>query len=184
MLRRKIANSLLEWKNSKDKKALIVQGARQVGKTFSIGQFALDEYEEVIEINFKEMPSAVDVFSGDLDVDTLIMALRFRFADKQMVPGNTLIFLDEIQECEQAITSLKFWTIDGRYDVIASGSLLGIDYNRASSYPVGYVDYLRMNSLDFEEYLWAMGITDDMIDMLRECFDKHKVIPTTVTMMR
>ena len=90
------------------------------------------------------MVSAVDIFSGDLTVDNMVMAMRFRFPEKKILPGKTLIFLDEIQECQEAITSLKFWAIDNRYDVIVSGSLLGIDYKRASSYPVGYVDYLRM----------------------------------------
>ena len=89
----------------------------------------------------------MDIFSGDLTVDNMVMAMRFRFPEKKILPGKTLIFLDEIQECQEAITSLKFWAIDNRYDVIVSGSLLGIDYKRASSYPVGYVDYLRMYSL-------------------------------------
>ena len=83
----------------------------------------------------------------------MIMALKFRFPEKKILPKKTLIFLDEIQECEEAITSLKFWAIDNRFDVIASGSLLGIDYRRASSYPVGYVDYLKLYGLDFEEFL-------------------------------
>lgn len=95
-------------------------------------------------------------------------------------PKETLIFLDEIQECPEAITSLKFWTIDGRYDVIASGSMLGIDYRRASSYPVGYVDCIDMCGLDFEEFLWSMGVTDEMILSLRENFDKQIPVPKAV----
>ena len=136
MLERKVTNDLIKWKNNNNKKSLVVRGARQVGKTYIIERFGELCYKEVLEINFKEMPSAADVFSGDLDVDTLVMALRFRFPDKKIVPGDTLIFLDEIQECEEAITSLKFWTKDSRYDVIVSGSMLGIDYKRASSFPV------------------------------------------------
>ncbi len=180
MLKRKIERVLLDWKNTKDKKCLVVKGARQVGKTFSIQSFGAANYEEVLEINFKETPSAADVFSGDIDVETMLMGLRFRYPEAKLTPGRTLIFLDEIQECEEAITSLKFWAIDNRYDVIASGSLLGIDYNRAASYPVGYVDHIQMAALDFEEFLWAMQMTDDMIESLRGFFTDRRVVPEAV----
>ena len=180
MLKRKIINELKNWKEHKNKKCLVVQGARQTGKTFSVELFGKSEYDEIVEINFKETPSAAEIFDGDLSVDNMIMALRFRFPDKKIMAEKTLIFLDEIQECEEAITSLKFWAIDNRYDVIASGSLPGIDYKRASSYPVGYVDYLNMYGLDFEEYLWAMGINDDMIDLLRSCLENRNPVPTAI----
>ena len=180
MLKRKIINELKNWKEHKNKKCLVVQGARQTGKTFSVELFGKSEYDEIVEINFKETPSAAEIFDGDLSVDNMIMALRFRFPDKKIMAEKTLIFLDEIQECEEAITSLKFWAIDNRYDVIASDSLLGIDYKRASSYPVGYVDYLNMYGLDFEEYLWAMGINDDMIDLLRSCLENKNPVPTAI----
>lgn len=180
MLKRKLTAKLIEWKNNTHKKSLVVQGARQIGKTFIIHEFALNNYKETIEINFKEMPSLKEVFEGDLNVDNMIMSLRFRFPEKKFEEGNTIIFLDEIQECPEAITSLKFWTIDKRYDVIASGSLLGIDYNRPSSYPVGYVDFLKMTGLDFEEYLWAVGIQEDMIQMLRDYLKKKKAIPDSI----
>ena len=171
-MRRKISEKIKKWSALKDRKCLVVQGARQVGKTYSIERFAEENYDEVIEINFKELPSAADIFAGDLSVDAMIMAMRFRFPEKKLLPGKCLIFLDEIQECQEAITSLKFWAIDNRYDVIASGSLLGIDYKRASSYPVGYVDYIKMNGMDFEEFLWGLGVTDDMIDTLRSYLHK------------
>ena len=180
MLKRKLTAKLIEWKNNNHKKSLVVQGARQIGKTFIIHEFALNNYKETIEINFKEMPSLKEVFEGDLNVDNMIMSLRFRFPEKKFEEGNTIIFLDEIQECPEAITSLKFWTIDKRYDVIASGSLLGIDYNRPASYPVGYVDFLKMTGLDFEEYLWAVGIQEDMIQMLRDYLKKKKAIPDSI----
>ena len=180
MLRRKIESFLSDWKSSKNKKCLIVKGARQIGKTFSIRDFGATHYDEILEINFKETPSAAEVFAGDLDVETMLMGLRFRYPDKKIEPGKTLIFLDEIQECEEAITSLKFWALDNRYDVIASGSLLGIDYKRASSYPVGYVDHIQMYALDFEEYLWSMQVSDDMVDSLKSMFDDKKVIPEAV----
>jgi len=180
MLRRKATTAIENWVKTKKNKALVIQGARQTGKTYIIERFAEDNYEELVEINFKQMPSAMDIFSGDLTVDNMVMAMRFRFPDKKMVPGKTLIFLDEIQECEEAITSLKFWALDNRYDVIVSGSLLGIDYKRASSYPVGYVDYQRMYGIDFEEFLWAMGISEDMIDNIKGYLHNHEVIPTAI----
>ena len=180
MLRRKIFIQLKSWVENKERKCLVLQGARQTGKTYAIERFAESHYEEIVEINFKETPSAADIFSGDLTVENMIMSLRFRFPDKKIDPEKTLIFLDEIQECQEAITSLKFWAIDNRYDVIASGSLLGIDYKRASSYPVGYVDYLNMYGLDFEEFLWGIGISEDMIKTLRGYIDSKKPIPDSI----
>ncbi|SEA38630.1 hypothetical protein SAMN05216349_11113 [Oribacterium sp. KHPX15] len=180
MLRRKIFTQLRSWAENKEKKCLVLQGARQTGKTYAIERFAESHYGEIVEINFKETPSASDIFSGDLTVDNMVMALRFRFPDKKIDPEKTLIFLDEIQECQEAITSLKFWATDNRYDVIASGSLLGIDYKRASSYPVGYVDYLNMYGLDFEEFLWGIGISDDMIKTLRGYIDSKKPVPDPI----
>ncbi len=180
MLERKISKQLSDWADRKDKKCLVVQGARQVGKTFAIERFAEERYEEVMEINFKQMPSAGEIFSGDLTVDNMVMAMRFRFPEKKIATGTTLIFLDEIQECEEAITSLKFWATDNRYDVIASGSLLGIDYKRASSYPVGYVDYIKMYGLDFEEFLWGMGVPHDMTISIRGYLQSKTEIPAAV----
>lgn len=180
MIKRKQTDDLKNWKETKDKKCLVVQGARQIGKTFIIERFAEENYEEFVEINFKETPSAMEIFSGDLTVEKMVMAMRFRFPDKKVLPGRTLIFLDEIQECQEAITSLKFWAIDNGYDVIASGSLLGIDYKRASSYPVGYVDYLKMYGVDFEEFLWSLGISEDMTDFLKEFLNSKTAIPEAI----
>ena len=180
MLKRKATKDIKKWVESKDRKCLVVQGARQTGKTYIIERFAEENYEEYVEINFKQMPSARDIFSGDLTVDNMVMAMRFRFPEKKIVPGKTMIFLDEIQECQEALTSLKFWALDNRFDVIASASLLGIDYKRASSYPVGYVDYLKMDGLDFEEFLWGMGITGDMIETLRGYLESRTAIPEAI----
>ena len=180
MLKRKILTQLENWSRNHEKKCLVVRGARQTGKTYIIQHFAGECYDEMVEINFKQTPSATEIFSEDLDVDNLVMAIRFRFPGKKITPKKTLIFLDEIQECPEAITSLKFWAIDGRYDVIASGSLLGIDYKRASSYPVGYVDFLTMHGLDFEEFLWANGITEDMISSLRGFMSDKMPIPNSI----
>ena len=175
MLKRKITHSIKKWVDSKSRKCLVIQGARQTGKTYIVERFAEENYEEIVEINFKQIPSAMDIFS-----DNMIMAMRFRFPEKKIIPGKTLIFLDEIQECQEAITSLKFWALDNRFDVIASGSLLGIDYKRASSYPVGYVDYLKMYGIDFEEFLWGMGISEDMIMNLCRYIDSKDIVPEAI----
>ena len=180
MLKRKITHSIKKWVDSKSRKCLVIQGARQTGKTYIVERFAEENYEEIVEINFKQIPSAMDIFSDDLTVDNMIMAMRFRFPEKKIIPGKTLIFLDEIQECQEAITSLKFWALDNRFDVIASGSLLGIDYKRASSYPVGYVDYLKMYGIDFEEFLWGMGISEDMIMNLCRYIDSKDIVPEAI----
>ena len=180
MLKRKITHSIKKWVDSKSRKCLVIQGARQTGKTYIVERFAEENYEEIVEINFKQIPSAMDIFSDDLTVDNMIMAMRFRFPEKKIIPGKTLIFLDEIQECQEAITSLKFWALDSRFDVIASGSLLGIDYKRASSYPVGYVDYLKMYGIDFEEFLWGMGISEDMIMNLCRYIDSKDIVPEAI----
>ncbi|MDO4500533.1 MAG: ATP-binding protein [Erysipelotrichaceae bacterium] len=180
MIKRKATADIKKWLREKHKKCLVIQGARQTGKTFTVENFANENYEELLEINFKESPSAKEIFSGDLTVETMLMAMRFRFPDKKIIPGKTLIFLDEIQECEEAITSLKFWAIDNHFDVIASGSLLGIDYKRASSYPVGYVDYYKMQGVDFEEFLWANGIGEEMISGVRQYIEDKKALPEAV----
>lgn len=180
MLKRKATDEMKRWLKGKHRKCLMVQGARQVGKTYVIERFGEENFEETLEINFKETSSAKEIFSGDLDVATMLRAMRFRYPEKRIIPGKTLIFLDEIQECPEAITSLKFFATDDGFDVIASGSLLGIDYNRPSSYPVGYVDYLQMHGLDFEEFLWARGISEELIDGFKAYLGGEKAIPPSI----
>ncbi len=180
MLKRKASALIKKWLDTKKSKCLVVQGARQTGKTYTVRHFAQEHCEELVEINFKQLPSAKDIFEGDLTVENMVMAMRFRFPEKKLLPGRCLIFLDEIQECQEAVTSLKFWAQDNRYDVIASGSLLGIDYKRASSYPVGYVDYLQMHGVDFEEFLWGMGISGEMIAELCRYMHEQKPVPAAI----
>lgn len=180
MLERKIQEQLQEWKDRSNRKSLVVSGARQVGKTYAVERFGRECYPETIIVNFKETPSAASIFRGDLSVDGMVQAFRFRYPEYEVAPGRTLLFLDEIQECSEAITSLKFWTADGRYDVVASGSMLGIDYNRPSSYPVGYVDYLTLHGLDFEEFLWAQGLGRDLTSMVRQQFEAREPVPTAI----
>lgn len=176
-LKRKITKDIKEWMESKERKCLIISGAKGVGKTYTIEQFAKENFEEYVRINFREMPSAADIFAGDLTVEHMLMLMKFRFPEKEFIPRKTLIFLDEIQECPEAITSLKFWALDNRFDIIASGSLLGVDYKRPSSYPVGYVDYLKMHGLDFEEFLWGMGENKTEVKNLYRYLEVESEIP-------
>ena len=177
MLQRNIYDSLKEWKERKSgKKCLVVRGARQVGKTYIVERFGENEYDSFIEINFLRNPGMKDIFSGDLDANSLIRNFSLYKPDAVFTEGKTLLFIDEIQECPEAVTSLKFWAEDGRFDVIASGSMLGIDYKRPSSYPVGYVDYLDMTALDFHEFLKAMGVGTDVLSYVKECFEDKKAI--------
>ncbi len=177
MLKRKIEKELLKWKNKKDKMCLVVKGARQVGKTYIIDKFARENYSNYIYMNFDEMPSYKDIFKGDLDTETIIKQITLNVPNVNLVPNETIIFLDEIQNCPRARTALKFLSIDKRFDVIASSSLLGINYKEVPSFPVGYVENFEMHSLDFEEFLWANGISNSGIDLLREYFEKDEEVP-------
>jgi len=179
-LERKAYTQIAEWKKSKNQKCLLVRGARQVGKSFVVSLFAKNNYKEVLSINFKETPDASQIFSGNLDIGSMLLAMHFRYPELSITPENTLIFLDEIQECEEAITSLKFWAADNRFDVIASGSMLGIDYRRASSFPVGYVDYIDMYGLDFEEFLWSQNVNREMTSALKTMFMNHTPVPDAI----
>lgn len=180
MLRRKISEKLRIWKQSEHKMCLLVEGARQVGKTFSILEFGHEEYQNLVYLNFEESPEYRQIFDGGLSVDELIAQISLFVPDVRMVPRETLIFLDEIQSCPNARTALKFLSIDGRFDVIASGSLLGIGYADVSSFPVGYVDRLKMTSLDFEEFLWARGVDEAGVAYLKGYFDSGDPVPQAV----
>ena len=172
MLRRKFYNKLLEWKKKEKKMPLLVKGARQVGKTFIIRQFA-KTYATYVELNFLENPEHCRVFEGALDAASIYSRLTLIVKDVRLVPGNTLIFLDEIQKCGAARTALKFLAEDGRYDIVASGSLLGIQQNGVASIPVGYEEMAVMHSLDLEEFLWAKGYGEDHVASVREAFAEH-----------
>ena len=180
MFRREITTSLNEWKEDSGHKCLMVRGARQVGKTFSVSEFGRANYESFININFLETPSLMKVFSQDLDTDTLIRNFSLYLPEAKFIPGNTLLFLDEIQECPEAITSLKFWNEDSRFDVIASGSMLGIDYKRPTSYPVGAVQYMDMFAMNFREFLSAGNIGNEIMDLLKDCFHKCEQVPWAI----
>lgn len=179
MLKRKIEQDLIKWKNTENHKPLIVKGCRQCGKTYSVKKFAEENYKYVVYINFFSNPDYVSVFSGSLEVDNLTMMMSAVLGPNVMfVPNETVIILDEIQECPEARTALKFFKTDGRYDVIGTGSLLGVKgYGKEpKSVPVGYETVITMYPLDFEEFLWANGINEMLIEKLKE----HLIAKTPV----
>ncbi|MDO5141189.1 MAG: AAA family ATPase [Eubacteriales bacterium] len=180
MLKRKIEQRLADWKNSENRKPLIIKGCRQCGKTFSVLDFAKKNYKNVIYLNFFQNPDYASVFSGSLEVDNIVMLLSALLGSEAVFEsGQTVIVLDEIQECPEARTALKFFRIDGRYDVIGTGSLLGVKgYGKEpKSIPVGSETVIDMYPLDFEEFLWANGITDPVIEMLKHCLEKELPVP-------
>ncbi len=185
MLERKVMTDLLNWKNTKNRKCLIVEGARQIGKSFIIREFGKKNYKYYVEINFFKNENYKEIFSGSLNGKDIESKIKFIVPDaKDMVPGETLIFLDEIQFCPNAMTALKFLTIDGRYDYIVSGSLYGLKNKEVKSYPVGYVTHLKMHSLDFEEFLLAMNVPKSSIEELKNNFlTKTPVHPSTHNVM-
>ena len=188
MLKRKIEDKLKAWKHSKKRKPLILKGVRQCGKTSSVLEFAHANYEHVIYLNFFQHPEYKDAFAGGLDVDGILLQLSaFGSLDAKYVPGKTLLVFDEIQDCPDARTSLKFFKEDGRYDVIGTGSLLGVSgYGKMPrSVPVGSETIIDMYPMDFEEFLWANGIQDGHIELLRQCLKTETAVPAALhTRMR
>ena len=166
LLKRKIDAYLATWKGNPDRKPLIVKGARQIGKTRSIEQFARKNYKNVILINFVEQKRYKAIFDDGFEVDTILKNISLLNPEFMFVPGETIFFFDELQACPNCATSLKFFKLDGRFDVICSGSLMGINYKEIESNSVGYKDDYEMYSMDFEEFLWAKGYQDDFIEEL------------------
>ena len=161
-LKRKIDKYLFDWKTNPDHKPLIIKGARQVGKTKSIENFAKRNYESIVEINFAEYPVYKQIVENGYSAEAVIKNISRINPAARFIKGKTLIFFDEIQEFPDIATSLKFFSLDGNYDVICSGSLLGIHYKEISSISVGYKTEIEMRSLDFEEFLWALGYDDSV----------------------
>lgn len=171
MLERKIEQRLQEWKCSPNRKPLLIKGCRQCGKTYSVLDFAKKNYKHVVYLNFFENPDYCSVFEGSLEIDNITMLLSALLGSEAVFePGKTILVLDEIQECPDARTALKFFHLDGRYDVIGTGSLLGVrGYGKEpKSIPVGYETTIDMSPLDFEEFLWANGISEVVIDSLQK----------------
>lgn len=180
MLKRKIENTLLNWLKTENRNPLILKGCRQCGKTFSVLRFAQQHYKHVVYLNFFENPDYKTIFEGSLKVDDVVLMMSaFVGTDVRFVPHKTVIVLDEIQECPRARAALKFFKLDGRFDVLATGSLLGISGYRSVDYsvPVGYETIIDMFPLDFEEFLWANGIENSLIALLKRCLEEEKPIP-------
>ena len=183
MLKRKMLQSLLEWKRTHRNECLLINGARQVGKSFIVNAFAEENYESFIAIDFVRNPEYKDIFSGSLKADEIYSRISLLIPGVQLIQGNTLIFLDEIQECPEARSALKYLAQDGRFDVIGSGSLLGIRFRNlaeAPSLPVGYERQITLHPLDFEEFLWARGYKDNSIGKLREYFINKEPVPWAI----
>lgn len=185
MLRRKIYDELLTWKENRGRECLVIKGARQIGKTYLVELFGKNEYESFIELNFLKQPSLKSIFDGELSSESIYKRISAVLPNVRLVSGKTLIFLDEIQKCANARTALKFLAEDRRFDVVASGSLLGLHYGQdadedvteVASIPVGYERQIMMYSLDFEEFLWAYGYDENTVGYLRDLFNRRERVP-------
>ena len=185
MLRRKAYDDLLNWKNHKSHESLLIKGARQIGKTYLVREFGKNEYENYIEINFLKNPSLKTIFEGELTAEEIYKKMSAHLPSINLVKGKTLIFLDEIQKCAKARTALKFLAEDDSFDIICSGSLLGLHYGQdddkeveeVESVPVGFERQLIMYSMDFREFLWAYGYKDEDIAYLKSFYDSKQKIP-------
>ena len=166
LLKRKVDTYLTNWKKNPDRKPLIIKGARQIGKTRSIEWFASQNYKNVILINFVEQTKYREIFNDGFEVDNILKNISLLNPEFKFIPGETIFFFDELQACPNCATSLKFFKLDGRFDVICSGSLMGISYKEIESNSVGYKEDYEMHSMDFEEFLWAKGYSEEFIDGL------------------
>ena len=174
MLYRKFYDELIKWHKREKKLAFVIDGARQIGKTTIVRQFAKDVYgDNFAEINFINTPSAKGIFAGeDLSADGIISRLTL-FLRRPLTPHKTLVFFDEVQECPEVRTAIKFLVEDGRFDYIESGSLLGINYKEILSYAVGYEESRTMYPMDFEEFAIANGVQKETLDMLKNHYEKR-----------
>ncbi|MBQ9094430.1 MAG: ATP-binding protein [Prevotella sp.] len=185
MFRRKIEKQLLEWKKNRDKMPLVIKGCRQCGKTSSVLDFAYKNYKNVVYLDFFQNPEYKTIFDGSLEIDNLVINISTLVPSARLVPGDTCLVFDEIQDCPRARTSLKFFKTDGRFDVICTGSLLGVcgyksqdaDADRFAPVPVGYETIVDMYPMDFEEWLWANGIQEAVIKKLEECLVSFTPVP-------
>lgn len=177
----KNANVMLERKISRyiehfyevNKGALLLSGARQIGKTYSVRRFAEKKFNSFIEINFVDNPDAVGIFSNAKNSSDILLRLS-AFVNQPLIKGETLIFFDEVQLCPEIVTAIKFLVDDGRYRYIMSGSLLGVELNNLRSVPVGYMEVKEMYPLDLEEFMWAVGVNEDVIASLKKSWEEKK----------
>ena len=174
MVKRK-ADELIRNFILNDRRSLLITGARQVGKTFSIRKVGKECFDNVVEINFVEQPDAIELFNEQKGAKDLLLRLS-AFTKKPLVPGKTLIFFDEVQECKEIVTAIKFLVEEGSYKYVMSGSLLGVELDDLRSVPVGYMDEIEMYPLDLLEFFEAIGIGTDVISHLRTCFDEKRPV--------
>lgn len=172
MLERKISR-YIEHFYEVNKGALLLSGARQIGKTYSVRRFAEKKFKSFIEINFVDNPDAVGIFSNAKNSSDILLRLS-AFVNQPLIKGDTLIFFDEVQLCPEIVTAIKFLVDDGRYRYIMSGSLLGVELNNLRSVPVGYMEVKEMYPLDLEEFMWAVGVNEDVIASLKKSWEEKK----------
>ena len=188
MFRRKIEQVLLDWKKNKDKMPIVIKGCRQCGKTFSVLDFARKNYGNVVYLDFFLNPQYKSIFDDSLEIDNILVNISTLLPNVRIVPGDTCFVFDEIQDCPRARTSLKFFKIDGRFDVICTGSLLGVsgyrsqdpDDDRFAPVPVGYEKIVDMYPMDFEEWLWANGIQEAVFRKLEDCLSSLVPVPEVI----
>lgn len=178
-MKRQIENDLIKWKKNPHKKPLIIKGIRQVGKTFCIREFAKAQYHDFIEINFERNLKMVDLFNKTREPNELLEYLKITYMDSEF-DENTLLFLDEVQACPSALTTLKFMSESFPCDIICSGSLLGIAIASTSSFPVGYVETWTLYPMSFLEFLDAYGLPDDIMKKINQSLDNFKKIPEII----
>lgn len=178
MLERKINSYLSDFYTQK-KKALLLTGARQIGKTYSIRQFASQHFAHFVEINFLEKPEAAEIFRTAKSSSDILLRLS-AYINMPLVAGKTIVFFDEVQECPELVTAIKFLVEEGSYRYILSGSLLGVELKDLRSAPVGYMDIKQMFPLDMEEFARAVGVQANVLDKLRECFGKREAVDDVV----
>ena len=188
MFRRKIEQVLLDWKKNKDKMSIVIKGCRQCGKTFSVLDFARKNYGNVVYLDFFLNPQYKSIFDDSLEIDNILVNISTLLPNVRIVPGDTCFVFDEIQDCPRARTSLKFFKIDGRFDVICTGSLLGVsgyrsqdtDDDRFAPVPVGYEKIVEMYPMDFEEWLWTNGIQEAVFRKLEDCLSSLVPVPEVI----
>lgn len=183
VLKRKIYDTLVEWNKDQNKVPIIVDGLRQVGKSYIVDKFARDNYENVITYDFRHRKELRKIFDGNLDVDSIILKSTPYFPNSQFVPYKTILIFEEIGDCPLARTSFKSFAQDKRFVVIATGSLLGVlNYRRKQKIdiPTGYEKIVEMSSLDFEEFLWANGVDEKSISKLKEYTRKKEELPNAL----
>ena len=181
MFKRKIYNQILNWKNNPFHKPLIIKGLRQIGKTTIVTKFAKENYESMVILDFRKDFSLHKIFDGDFDIDEIIFSLSLKYKNAKFIPHKTVLIFDELQDCPNARSSLKYFALDGRYDVICTGSLLGIKNYRITKeqsrgIPVGFEEFIEMKPMDFEEFLYANSIDQEIIDNLYDSIKENKKI--------